>query len=315
MSRKKILVTGSGGFVLSNFIRYVLKNFNTYNIVSVDKCTDPNVLNTIYSNKGHNFHIADVCDHHIIDTIFQLERPDYVIHGAAELRDHDSLIKTNTLGTQVIIDTCIKYDVEKLVYISTDKVYGPLLSESSALHNEYSIINPKNTYAASKAAGELLVKSAGESCGLNYNITRSSNNYGPRQNKENLIPKIIGNILSSKDIEIYGNGNNIRSWIHVQDNCLAILKVLENGENKEIYNISAKQEFSNIEVFNQINNMMKNYNGYNLLKFVEDKKGNDYRYSVTNDKIKSLGWEPTFNFKSGIEHTINWYFTNQWVYR
>jgi dTDP-glucose 4,6-dehydratase len=242
-----------------------------------------------------------------------------VIHGAAEsfvdksISDPQIFTKTNVVGTQVIIDACVKYDVEKLIYISTDEVYGQLISESSPSWSESSQLNPRNPYSASKASGELLIKAAGETFGLNYNITRSCNNYGPRQNRRNLIPKIIGNILSGKDVPIYGKGEQIRDWIHVQDNCLAILKVLENGDNKEIYNISAKQEFSNIEIFNQICNLMKDHNGYKLLKFVEDRKGHDFRYSVSN--VKSIGWEPTFNFKSGIEHTINWYFTNQWVYR
>lgn len=322
MSKKKILVTGSGGFILSNFVRYVLKNYSDlYTIISIDKCTDQNVLNTIYSNKGHSFHIADICDNHIIDTIFQLERPDYVIHGAAEsfvdtsIDNPQIFTKTNVVGTQVIVDACVKYGVEKLIYISTDEVYGQLISEQSPSWNESSSINPRNPYSASKAAGELLVKAAGETFGLNYNITRSCNNFGPRQNKRNLIPKIVGNIIKGIDVPIYGKGEQIRDWIHVQDNCSAILKVLENGTNREIYNISAKQEFSNIEIFNNICNLLKEFDGHKLLKFVEDRKGHDFRYSITNTKLKEIGWEPSFNFKSGLQHTVQWYYNNQWIYR
>jgi dTDP-glucose 4,6-dehydratase len=195
--KKKILCTGSGGFIFSNFVRYTLKNSSDYSIVSIDRCDDKNILNTIYSNKGHEFYIGDISDSHFVNIIFEIEKPDYVIHGAAKSFVDDSIsgakdfVTSNVLGTQVIIDACLKYDVKKMLYISTDEVYGQLKSEDDVSWDESCDINPRNPYSATKASGELLVRTAGETHGLNYNITRSCNNYGPRQPRRNLIPVII----------------------------------------------------------------------------------------------------------------------------
>lgn len=319
MSKTKLLITGSGGFIFSNFIRYVLKNYSTYSIASIDRCDSPKVLNTLYSNKGHNFHIGDVADSHFVDRIFELEKPDFVIHGAAQsfvdyaIRDAKDFVHSNVLGTQVIIDNCLKHNVKKLVYISTDEVYGQLKNDSEPAWNEESPLGPRNPYSASKAAGELLVKAAGDTHGLVYNITRSCNNYGEKQPNRNLIPAIITNILHNKEVPIYGTGMQIRDWIYVQDNCLAILKVLENGADNQTYNITAKQEFTNIEVFHEICNVLGR--GHNLLKFVDDRPGHDFRYAITNDKIKEIGWKPSFKFRDGLAKTIKWYENNLWFVR
>jgi dTDP-glucose 4,6-dehydratase len=316
VDKKKILCTGSGGFIFSNFVRYALKNNSNYSIASIDRCDDKNILNTIYSNKGHEFYIGDISNSHFVNVIFEIEKPDYVIHGAAKSFVDDSIsgagefVNSNVLGTQVIIDACLKYNVKKMVYISTDEVYGQLKSEDEASWSESCDINPRNPYSATKASGELLVKAAGETHGLNYNITRSCNNYGPRQPRRNLIPVIISNIIEKKEVPIFGSGMQVRDWIHVQDNCQAILDVLEKGEDRNIYNISAKQEFTNVEVFQEVCNVLGG--GYDLLKHVKDRPGHDFRYSINNDKIKDLGWAPTFKFKEGINHTVNWYKNNLW---
>lgn len=318
MANPKLLCTGSGGFIFSNFVRQVRKNGIPYSIVSIDKCTQPNVLNTIYSNKGCPLHIGDVADAHFIDTIFQIERPDYVIHGAAEsFVDHSideakTFVQSNVMGTQVIVDACVKYNVKKLVYISTDEVYGSL-GPDDAPWDENSPLNPRNPYSATKAAGEFLVRAAANTHGLNYNITRSCNNYGPRQPKRNLIPVIIANILHNIEVPIYGQGMQIRDWVHVQDNCNAILDIIEKAPAGETYNISAKQEFTNIEVFQEICNVLER--GHELASFVKDRPGHDFRYSITNDKIKGLGWEPSFKFKDGLVHAVKWYEKNQWFIR
>lgn len=318
---KKVLITGSCGFIFSNFIRKIVYEANRnhdkypYTVTSVDKVSgNPNM---VYYNSSHSFHIADIRDPHVMDVIFQFERPDIVIHGAAEtfvdysLSDPNSFINSNVLGTQVIINACVKHRVEKLIYISTDEVYGQLTSESDKPWTEESSLSPRNPYSASKASGELLVRAAHASYGLIYNITRSSNNYGPRQTPEKLIPKAIKCIEEGKKIPIYGQGLQIRDWTHVFDNCSAILTVLSQGKPNEIYNISANQEFPNIEVIQSVCNAMEK--GHELISFIEDpRKSHDFRYAIDTTKIRELGWKPGYKFKEGIVDTVEWYSKNKY---
>lgn len=313
---QKVLCTGSAGFIFSNFIRKSIYDKQPYEFVSVDKVTKGSVLNNIYLNKSHKFHIGDVSDAHFIDVIFELERPDIVIHGAAEthvddsIRDPNKFIQSNILGTQVLVNASIKWGVKKFVYISTDEVYGQLNNESESSWTEESVLSPRNPYAASKAAGELLVKAAHITHGLSYNITRSSNNYGPRQSPDKFIPKIIKCILNEQKIPVYGQGLQIRDWTYVMDNCEAILTILNSGKENNVYNISANQEYTNIEVVQLICNAMEK--GHSLIEFVNDRKGHDFRYSLNCNKLKQLGWEPKFKFKEGIHATLNWYLNNKW---
>jgi dTDP-glucose 4,6-dehydratase len=197
-----------------------------------------------------------------------------------------------------------------LIYISTDEVYGHLTNEDDEAWSETAVLNPRNPYSASKAAGELLVRAANQSHGLTYNITRSSNNYGPRQTSEKLIPKIIKCITEDKKIPVYGQGLQIRDWTYVSDNCDGILTVLNNGVPNETYNIASNQEVTNIEVVQKICNVMGK--GHNLIEFVKDRPGHDFRYSINASKLKTLGWEPKVKFKDGIEQCISWYMANQW---
>jgi len=316
MSQKlKLLITGSCGFIFSNFIRKIIYDKQPYTVVSVDKVSK-NLLNNIYWNKNHTFHIADITDSHIMNTIFEFEKPDIVIHGAAEnfvdssTSNPTNFINTNVLGTQVIIDCCVKWGVEKIIYMSTYEVYGHLTSESDPLWKEDATLNPRNPYSATKAAGEMLVKAAHESFGLNYNIIRSSNNYGPRQTSEKLIPKVIKCILNNEKIPIYGQGLQIRDWTHVFDNCNGILSVLNNGKINETYNISANQEFTNIEVVQKICNTMNK--GHDLISYVPDRPGHDFRYGTDSSKIRELGWKQQFKFKDGIKDSIEWFNSNSW---
>lgn len=316
MSNKKVLITGSGGFIFSNFIRKAMYDKENYNFVSVDNLSDPKTLHNVYANRGHIFYMADITDSNIMDNIMNVERPDVVIHGAAEsfvdasIVNPDKFINSNVLGTQVIVNKCIKYDVKKLIYISTDEVYGQLTNEVELPWTELSPTCPRNAYAATKLAGELLVKAASEVHGLKYNITRSCNNYGPRQSTRNFIPKILSNINNNIPIPIYGKGAQIREWIHVEDNCSAILKVLECGIDNSIYNISSSAEISNLELVYKICEISKK--GHDLISFVSDRPGHDFRYSVDASKIKQLGWNPKYKFKQGLEHTCNWYDRNKW---
>lgn len=322
MDRKKILITGSCGFIFGNLLRKLTYLIGKdpekypYTIVSVDM-VNTNAANSMYWNKNHTFHVADIRDQHIMDTIFQFEKPDIVIHGAAEtfvdasLSNPNTFVTSNVLGTQVLINCSVKHEVKKFIYISTDEVYGQLTSETDLAWTEDALVNPRNPYSATKAAGELLVKAAAQSYGLIYNITRSSNNYGPRQTPEKLIPKAIKCVLNDEKIPIYGKGLQIRDWTHVFDNCSALLTILQKGKDNEIYNISASQEFPNIEVIQEVCNAMKG--GHNLISFIEDpRQGHDFRYAIDTTKIKALGWKPGFKFKDGIVDTIEWYMENKW---
>jgi dTDP-glucose 4,6-dehydratase len=319
---KKLLITGSTGFIFSNFVRRIIYESSNnrdkypYNVVSLDRVSSNS--NVLYVNKNHTFHIADIQDQHIIDIIFQHERPDIVIHGAAEtfvdysLQNPNSFINSNVLGTQVIINACIKHQVERLIYISSDEIYGQLTSEIDPPWTEESPANPRNPYSASKMAGELLVKAAHASHGLKYNITRSCNNYGPRQTPEKLIPKAIKYILNNQKIPLYGQGLQIRDWMHVFDNCSALLTILTQGEPNQTYNISAKQEFPNIEVLQSICNALNK--GWDLITFIEDpRKGHDFRYAIDSGKIQKLGWKPQYKFRDGIKETVEWFVNNKYV--
>ncbi len=312
---KKILCTGSCGFIFGNFIRKAVYEKQPYQLVSVDMVK--NNINSMYWNKNHIFYIADIRDQHIMDKIFQFEKPDIVIHGAAEtfvdtsLTDPNSFVTSNILGTQVIINCCVKYKTEKLIHISTDEVYGQLTNETDEPWTEDAPLNPRNPYSATKASAELLVKAAHDSYGLIYNITRSSNNYGPRQTSEKLIPKAIKCILDGEKIPIYGQGLQIRDWTHVYDNCAGIMTVLNKGLPNETYNIAANQEFTNIEVIQKICNVI-GY-GHELISYIADPRiSHDFRYSIDTSKIKKLGWSPKIKFKDGISDTVNWYLNNKY---
>jgi dTDP-glucose 4,6-dehydratase len=316
MSNKKVLITGSCGFIFSNFLRKAVYEKLPYQLVSVDRVNN-NAVNSMYWNKNHIFHVADIRDQHIMDTIFQFEKPDVVIHGAAEtfvdssLTDPNSFVTSNVLGTQVIVNACVKHNVKKLIYISTDEVYGQLTSESEPAWTEDSPLNPRNPYSATKAAGELLVKAAHQSYGLIYNITRSSNNYGPRQTPEKLIPKAIKCVIQGDKIPIYGQGLQIRDWTHVYDNCAGVMTVLAKGAPNETYNIAANQELPNVDVIQKICNTIGK--GHELMSFISDPRmGHDFRYSIDSTKIRDLGWSPNFKFKEGIINTVEWYMANQW---
>lgn len=311
MKRRNILITGGSGFIFSNFIRQIFHTKQPYNVASLDRVKD---FRTIYINPNHSFHIADVRDAHILDVIFKKEEPEIVVHGAAEshvdnsIEDANPFMTSNVVGTQNVIDACLKYNVKRMIYCSTDEIAGQL-KEGEIAWTEEAPLNPRNPYAASKASGELLVKAAHNTHGLNYQIIRSCNNYGPWQSSDKFIPKIIRSVLNNEEMPIYGRGLQSREWIHVFDFCSALFKIINEGEENQIYNISARQEFSNIEVFQIVCNALGQ--GHDLLKFVEDRKGHDFRYAVDNTKLKELGWEYKFKFKDGIKQTVEWYKNNK----
>lgn len=314
MSKINLMCVGSSGFVFGNVIRYLIKNFSEYKISSIDSIKNPNAINSIYYNGRHNFYIADIIDKNILDRIFEIEKPNIVIHGAdIKNSSSDDLINTNILGTQNLIDLSIKHKVNKFIYSSTDKVYGSH-NENDPLYTEESPINPQNLYTSTKCSAELLLKSASMYGDLKYNIIRSCNIYGPRQDKESLIPKIIKNIFESKPIYLYNKGLELRSWLHVQDFAAALKAIMGKGLDNEIYNVGGA-EFTNIEVFNEICNVAGK--GNDLLHFIPNEWSlNKFRYATDGSKLKNLGWKSEFKFKGvdgGLNHTYNFLNNNRWL--
>jgi len=308
---KKILVTGSCGFIMSNFIK---KNNENYYMIGLDKINFKHSM----PETMNNFYLADIRDRHIIDNIFRIEKPDLILHGAAEthvdnsLSDPSSFVTSNILGTQVLIDCAVKYNVEKFILVSTDEVYGQLEDENAKSWKEDESLNPRNPYSATKASSELMVMAANKSHGLQYNITRSSNNYGPKQIPEKLIPKTIKSILKNESIPVYGKGLQIRDWTYVDDNCNGLMLVLKNGKNNEAYNISANNELTNINVVNKICDIIGK--GQELITYIKDpRKSHDFRYSIDTTKIRNLGWLPETSFEYGLKKTIEWYLDNLWI--
>lgn len=312
----KILITGSAGFIFSNFIRKVISEELPYEFVSIDKLYEPYTLHNIFDHPRHKFYMADLCDEHMIDNIFKIEKPNIVIHAAASSFVDSSIswavpfVQNNILATQVMIDASLKYEVERFVFVSTDEVYGQLKSKKDKSWTENSIINPRNPYSASKAAGELMVRAAHETHGLPFNITRCCNNYGSRQPPRNLVPRIVSCILSDQKIPIHGNGKQMREWIHADDHGNAILKIIQDATLNETYNVGTGFECTNLEMVKYISDIMQC--DKDLISFVRDRKGHDQRYSVDCSKIHKLGWKPKIEFIDGLTKSIEWYKENQW---
>lgn len=314
---KTVLVTGTAGFIFSNFIRKVFDERLNYRFVSVDKAITSYNLKNIYKHINHNFYMGDIADEKFMNNVFELEKPDIIIHGAAESFVDDSIksaqpfIHSNIVGTQVMIDLSLKYNVERFIYISTDEIYGQLqINEAS--WSEVSPIKPRNPYSASKACGEMLVCAANQTHGLKYNITRCCNNYGPFQPPRNLVPKIITSILNNVPIHIHGQGKQIREWIYVEDHCSAIIQIMEHAPLNQTYNIGSGIEYTNLEIVKKIGHILE-VEAPQIL-FIKDRAGHDFRYSVNTTKIKELGWKPSFDFDRGMLKCVNWYLENKNYY-
>jgi dTDP-glucose 4,6-dehydratase len=308
--KMKILVTGGAGFIGSNFVRYMLKQHPDYKIVVLDKLT--------YAGRKEN--LADVWDRIVFlkgditvrEDVAEAARDcDCVVNFAAETHVDRSILMagtfvlTDVLGVYNLLEIARESNMSKFVQISTDEVYGHILKGS---FKETDRLNPRNPYSASKAGAELLCRAYFETYGLQTIITRSSNNYGPYQHPEKLIPKTIINALLNKPIPVYGTGKNVRDWLYVEDNCEAIDIILHKGRSGEIYNIGANQELENIQVVKTILKLTDK--PQSLMKFVEDRRGHDLRYSLRTEKTQELGWRPSTEFSVGIEKTINWYRQN-----
>ena len=334
-----IFITGGCGFIGSNFIQYILANTEYRTVINLDKLTyagNPNNLVNYQKDDRYVFVQGDICDHNCVRNIFKEYNPNAVVHFAAESHVDRSIdgpqqfIQTNIIGTSVMLQESLDYFIHlnkvlrskfKFHHISTDEVFGSL--GDGGYFSESTSYDPSSPYSASKASSDHLVRAWHRTFGLPITISNCSNNYGPYQFPEKLIPLMILNCLAGKPLPVYGTGENVRDWLYVQDHCDAINMVLQKGIVGETYNVGGNNEIQNIQIVRDICTILdevkpaKSGNSYHqLITFVKDRPGHDFRYAIDSTKIKQdLGWQPTDTFQSGLRKTINWYLENKdwWI--
>ncbi len=315
-----ILVTGGAGFIGANFVYFELNKYPNDRIVCVDKLTYAGNLETLeiaMKNPNFRFVKADICDREAIFQLFAEENPDIVVNFAAESHVDRSIenpavfLETNILGTQVLMDASRNYGVKRFHQVSTDEVYGDLpLDRPDLFFTEETPLKTSSPYSSSKAGADLLVNAYHRTYGLPTTISRCSNNYGPYQFPEKLIPLMIANALSDKPLPVYGEGLNVRDWLYVEDHCKAIDLIIREGKAGEIYNIGGHNEMRNIDIVKIICNSLNKPES--LITYVQDRKGHDMRYAIDPAKIhRELGWLPETMFDEGIQKTIQWYLDNK----
>ncbi len=331
---KTILVTGGAGFIGSNFVKLMLEKYPNYKIINIDALTyagNLENLKDIDTSSNYSFVKADIRDRKVVDTLFKTQNIDMVVNFAAEshvdrsIEEPEVFLTTNIIGTQTLLDVAKKYwkvnpedkyckeykEGVKFLQVSTDEVYGALGKEGMFV--ETMPLMPNSPYSASKASADLVVRSYSETFGMPVNITRCSNNYGPYQFPEKLIPLMINNCLNEKSLPVYGDGMQVRDWLHVSDHCSAIDTVLHKGIDGEVYNIGGNNEKANIEIVKLvIDSLVKSED---LITYVKDRPGHDRRYAIDNTKITTeLGWKPKYTFEKGMKETIQWYLGNtEWT--
>ncbi|SKB40466.1 dTDP-glucose 4,6-dehydratase [Acetoanaerobium noterae] len=331
---KNVLVTGGAGFIGSNFVKMMVEKYPKYNILNLDALTyagNLENLSDIDTASNYTFVKADVRDREVIEQIFNTQDIDLVVNFAAEshvdrsIDEPEVFLTTNIIGTQVLLDAAKKYwkinpddkyckeykEGVKFLQVSTDEVYGAL--GETGMFVETMPLMPNSPYSASKASADMIVRVYNETFGLPVNITRCSNNYGPYQFPEKLIPLMINNCMKGKNLPVYGDGMQVRDWLHVSDHCSAIDTVLHKGIDGEVYNVGGNNEKANIEIVKLIINTLGK--SENLIKYVKDRPGHDRRYAIDNTKITTeLRWEPQYTFEQGMKETIQWYLDNtNWI--
>lgn len=311
-----IIVTGGAGFIGSNFVFHMLQAHPDYRIVCLDKLTYAGNLSTlepVLQQDNFRFVKADICDRQAVDKLFQEEKPDIVVNFAAESHVDRSIenpgifLETNIMGTAVLMDACRKYGIQRYHQVSTDEVYGDLpLDRPDLFFTEETSLHTSSPYSSSKASADLLVMAYYRTYGLPVTISRCSNNYGPYHFPEKLIPLMIANALADKPLPVYGNGENVRDWLYVEDHCRAIDLIIHNGKVGEVYNVGGHNEKRNIDIVRIICQELGKPES--LIVHVEDRKGHDRRYAIDPAKIhRELGWLPETKFEDGIKKTIKWY--------
>ena len=308
-----LLVTGGLGFIGSNFIRYLLRE-TQYAVVNVDKITyagNPTNLSDLEKDRRYKFYRADIADFDAMNVIFGREKVDFVVNFAAESHVDRSIenprlfLETNILGVQVLLDCARKYGVKKFLQVSTDEVYGSLSFTDPAFTEDLPL-RPNSPYSASKAAADLLVRAYHHTFGMFTIVTRCSNNYGPFQFPEKLIPLMINNALAERNLPVYGDGSNVRDWIFVEDHCRGILAALERGQADAIYNFGGNAEIPNLTLVKQL--LATLGKPERLISYVKDRPGHDLRYAMNFSKAKAeLNWQPRYDFQTGLKNTVQWY--------
>ncbi|MBN2366308.1 MAG: dTDP-glucose 4,6-dehydratase [Calditrichaeota bacterium] len=310
---KSILVTGGAGFIGSNFVRYMVNKYPDYKIIVLDALTyagNRENLQDLEERPNYEFFHGNICDREIVEKI--TANCEAIINFAAEthvdrsILEAGSFIQTDVVGTHTLLEAARKFEIKNYIQISTDEVYGSIEDGS---FTEAHPLQPNSPYSASKASGDLLVRAYHKTYGMPVIITRSSNNYGPYQYPEKLIPLFITNALEDKPLPLYGDGKNVRDWLYVLDNCEAIDMIFHKGEPGEVYNIGGGNEMQNIEITRLILDILDKPES--LIKPVSDRLGHDRRYSVSIEKVKKLGWQPRHDFIDALKETIRWYQENQ----
>lgn len=315
---ENILVTGGAGFIGGNFVQYMAANYPNYHIYNLDLLTyagDLTKHRAIENNDNYSFVHIDIADRQAVRALFEKVDFTYIVHFAAEshvdrsIADPGIFVQTNVLGTQVLLEAAKLANIKKFVHVSTDEVYGELDFDPTTFFTEETPLQPSSPYSASKASSDLLVKAYYETYGLPINITRCSNNYGPFHFPEKLIPLTISRVLNDQKVPVYGDGKNVRDWLHVQDHCSAIDLVMHSGESGQVYNIGGHNEQSNLAVVKTIIHALGK--SEDLIEFVEDRLGHDKRYAIDPTKMERLGWRPVYDFDTGIAQTVDWFLENK----
>jgi len=314
---KNILVTGGAGFIGSNFIRYLLQRYREYRVINYDALTYAGNLENLSGvdlSPRYIFVNADICDDAAVERVLRDYRVDAVVHFAAESHVDRSIlgpsvfVRTNVLGTSILLEAARQAGIQRFIHVSTDEVYGSL--EATGKFTEATPLHPNSPYSASKASSDLIALSYFRTYGTPVIVTRCSNNYGPYQFPEKLIPLMIANALNDKPLPVYGDGLNVRDWLYVEDHCSALDVVLHKGKEGEVYNIGGDNEQANIEIVKLI--LTELDKPHSLITFVKDRPGHDRRYAIDAAKIeKELGWKPSHTFEKGIRETIRWYRSNK----
>ncbi len=315
-----VAVTGGAGFIGTNFIYYMLNRYPDYRIICIDKLTYAGNLSNLdkaLQNPNFRFEKLDICDREGVYALFEREKPDITVNFAAEshvdrsIREPEIFLRTNVMGTQVLLDACLKFGCSRFHQIGTDEVYGDLpLDRPDMFFTEESRLRASSPYSASKASADLLALAYYRTYGLPVTVSRCSNNYGPFQFPEKLIPLMIVNCLEDRPLPVYGKGENVRDWLYVEDHCKAVDLIIHGGKPGEVYNVGGHNEMRNIDIVKLICRRLGKPES--LITFVTDRKGHDKRYAIDPAKIHSeLGWEPETAFPDGMEKTINWYLDNR----
>ena len=309
-----ILVTGGCGFIGSHFLRYMIKTYPSDSFICLDALTyagNKNNIKDLLEDSRLTMIEGNIRDASFVDTLFVTYKPDVVVHFAAETHVDRSItgpqvfLETNVIGTGVLLDACLRHGIERFHHVSTDEVYGTLPLQGGSPFTEQSPLLPSSPYAASKASSDLLVLSYYKTYGLPITISRCSNNYGTHQYPEKLIPLMIQRALQEAPLPVYGDGLNVRDWIHVVDHCRAIDTILQAGVIGEVYNIGGGKEIANIDLVKQILGILDK--PYELITYVNDRLGHDLRYAVDSSKVQSLGWKPEYTMEDSLKGIVEWY--------